>query len=83
MRAASSTLAGIASLIGLVFPFLLARSPTNLNQSLLLLLMEGIAGAFIFGAGFRPHSKLARAVIAPWATWPVMLGSLGGLFWLR
>lgn len=83
MRAVSLCLAAVASLIGLVFPFLLARQPTNLNQSILLFLMAGIAGAFIYGAGFQPQSRLARCLIGPWASWPILLGSLGGLFWLR
>jgi predicted membrane protein len=83
MRVTSLCLAGMASVIGLVFPFALARQPTGLNQSLLLVLMAGIVGAFIYGAGFQPRARLARLAICPYATWLILVGSLTGLFWLR
>jgi predicted membrane protein len=83
MRAASLFLACVASLIGLVFPFILARQPTGLNQTILLFWMAGIAGGFIYGAGFQPQSRFLRLAIAPGATWPVLLGSLAILLWLR
>ncbi len=61
------------SLAGLIFPFILGRQPTGQNQSLLLVMMLGIMGAFIHGAGFEPRQKWARTLISPAITWPVML----------
>jgi predicted membrane protein len=83
LRTASFILAAAVSIIGLVFPFLLARQANGLNQSILLVLMAGIAGAFIYGAGFRPAAKLLQIATAPWLTWPLMLGSLAALAMIR
>jgi predicted membrane protein len=83
MRAASLSLAMGASVIGLVCPFLLARQPTGLNQTILLAMMAGIAGAFIYGAGFWPKAVWARFLISPALCWSLLLGSLGLLVWLR
>lgn len=63
------------SMVGLVFPFLLGAQATGLNQSILLLMMLGIVGGFVYGAGFRPVRKWAQALISPVVTWPVMLVS--------
>jgi predicted membrane protein len=82
-RAISLTLAGTASLVGLVFPFLLARQPTGLNQSILLVMVAGIAGAFIHGAGFSPHSWALQRAISPWLTWPLILGCSAVLILIR
>lgn len=83
LRALSLILAAAASIIGLVFPFLLARQATGLNQMVLLLMMAGIGGGFIYGAGFRPESKALRLCIAPAVTRTAMLASLGALVALR
>jgi predicted membrane protein len=83
MRAASLAFATAASLIGLIFPFWLARQATDLNQSVLLVLMAGIMGAFIYGAGFAPQNRTARCAISPAVTWPVLGGSLVGLLMIR
>ena len=66
-------------MIGLVFPFVLGTQATGLNQSLLLVMMLGIIGAFIYGVGFRPAQKWLRALISPALTWPVMLLSCATL----
>ncbi len=83
LPAVSLILAAAASIIGLVFPFALARQATGLNQSILLLMMAGIAGAFIYGAGFRPQNRVFRFCSGPAVTWTVMLASLGALIALR
>ncbi len=83
LRAVSLILAATASIIGLVFPFLLARRATGLNQVILLLMMAGIAGAFIYGAGFRPENKALRLSMTPAVTWTAMLASVGALLALR
>jgi len=83
LRVVSCGLAAVASVIGLVFPFLLARHPTGLNQCILMVLMAGIAGAFIYGAGFSSKNPWLRLLISPLVTWPPLLGSLLLLFVLR
>jgi predicted membrane protein len=83
MRAASLVLASTASFIGLVFPFALGRVPTGFNQSVLLILMAGIAGAFIYGAGFKPRQSMFRWLIGPAVTWPLMFASFGILVAMR
>jgi predicted membrane protein len=83
LRAASLILAAAASVIGLVFPFLLARQPTALNQSILLVMMAAIAGCFIHGTGFRPAPASLRMVTAPWLTWPTLLGCFALLVLMR
>lgn len=82
-RVLSLVAASLLSLVGMIFPFVLGRVPTGLNQSLLLLMMAGVAGAFIYGAGFQPDQKWLRSVIAPAFTWPLMGLSFALLVWLR
>lgn len=83
MRATSLIIASAASIIGLVFPFILAAQATGLNQSVLLVMMCGIAGAFIYGAGFQPKQPLLARLIAPALTWPVILGGCALLVAMR
>jgi predicted membrane protein len=83
MRAASLIIAAAASLIGLIFPFWLGRQPTGLNQSVLLVMMAGIAGAFIYGTGFAPEQSLVRRLVGPAVTWPLMIGGFSVLIALR
>ena len=74
-RGLSLCFAVTLSLVGLVFPFLLGANATGLNQSMVMMMMLGIAGAFIYGAGFRPRQPWLRWLISPAVSWPVMLGS--------
>jgi len=83
IRGISLTAAGLLSLVGLVFPFMLGRVPTALNQSLLMLMMVGVAGGFVHGAGFQPAQNWLRTLIGPAFTWPLMALSFGLLIWLR
>jgi predicted membrane protein len=83
LRSASLVFAAITSIIGLVFPYILARQPTGLNQSILLLMMAGISGAFIHGVGFRPRGKWLNYMISPITTWPVLALTTGSLLALR
>jgi predicted membrane protein len=83
MRAASLIIASAASLIGLIFPFILAAHATGLNQSVLLVMMFGIAGAFVHGVGFQPKGAFFAALIAPIFTWPLILSSCALLVAMR
>ena len=82
-RGISLCFASTLSVIGLVFPFVLGTQATGLNQSLLMVMMLGIMGGFIYGAGFRPEQKWLRALICPAVTWPVMLLSCVALLLIR
>ncbi len=83
LRGVSLGLASIAAMIGLVFPFLLAPRATGLNQTILLFMMAGISGAFIYGVGFRMRNKWLECLIHPAVIWPLLAASAGGLVWLR
>jgi predicted membrane protein len=83
MRAASLIIASAAGIVGLVFPFVLGRQATGENQTILLVMMIGIAGAFIHGAGFRPTGRWGVALISPILTWPLILGGGAALVALR
>jgi predicted membrane protein len=83
MRGVSLGLACIAALIGLVFPFLLAPRATGLNQTILLFMMAGMSGAFIYGVGFRIRNKWLESLTHPAFTMPLLAASAGGLIWLR
>lgn len=83
MRLVSLFLAGASSIIGLVFPFLLAVRATGQNQTIFLVMMIGVSGAFIYGVGFQPSGKYSRMSISPSVTWPVILVSLGILIGIR
>ena len=48
-----------------------------------MVMMLGIIGGFIHGAGFRPEQKWLRALISPAVTWPVMLLSGVALLLIR
>jgi predicted membrane protein len=82
-RGISLWFAGTLSLAGLIFPFVLGAQPTGQNQSILLVMMLGIVGGFIHGAGFQPEQKWLRTLLSPAITWPVMLLSGGVLVVLR
>jgi predicted membrane protein len=83
LRGVSLALAGIASVIGLVFPFLLAPRATGLNQTILLFMMAGISGAFIDGVGFRIENAWLKTLTHPAFTWPIITLTAGALIFLR
>ena len=83
LRGVSLGLAAIASIIGLVFPFLLAQRATGLNQTVLLVMMAAISGAFIYGVGFHTQMKWLNILISPAITWPLLAAAAGGLVLLR
>jgi predicted membrane protein len=75
--------AAIAAGIGLVFPFLLARHATALNQTILLGMMASVSGAFIYGVGFRVENKWLEFLTRPVFTWPLLVAGAAGLVLLR
>lgn len=83
LRGASLVFASITSMIGLVFPYVLAPQATALNQSILLVMMAAITGAFIHGVGFQPRAKWIDDLISPIITWPILALTIGSLLALR
>jgi predicted membrane protein len=83
LRVASLVFATITSIIGLVFPYVLAQQATALNQTILLAMLAAISGAFIYGVGFQPRTKWANHLISPIITWSVLALTTGSLLALR
>jgi cyd operon protein YbgE len=57
----------------LVYPRAVATSVSDVNHSLLNLLMWGIAIGFIHGVGFVPRMSIWRVVFNPILGWPLMV----------
>jgi cyd operon protein YbgE len=57
----------------LVYPRAVATSVSDVNHSLLNLLMWGIAIGFIHGVGFVPRMAIWRIVFNPFVGWPLMV----------
>jgi predicted membrane protein len=83
LRGISLGAAAIAACIGLVFPYLLARHATALNQTILLGMMAGISGAFIYGVGFRMENKWFEFLTRPLFTWPLLAVGAAALVLLQ
>jgi predicted membrane protein len=83
LRGISLALAGIAAIIGLVFPFLAATQATAMNQSIILIMLLGISGAFVYGVGFRIQNKFLASITSPAVTWPLITAGAVCLFLLR
>jgi predicted membrane protein len=80
MRTASFTAALAASLVLTLFPFLLRHVPETRLHSALPLLLLGVAGAFIYGIGYRPDNRLLRVLFGPVCAWALMIGGIWMLF---
>ena len=61
----------------LVYPRAVATSISDVNHSLLNLLMWGIATGFIHGVGFVPRMAIWRIAFNPFIGWPLMLFGIG------
>jgi predicted membrane protein len=83
LRGISLALAGITAIIGLVFPFLAATQATALNQSVILIMLLGVSGAFIHGVGFRIQNKWMASLTNPAFTWPLITAGALSLALLR
>jgi predicted membrane protein len=73
-RTASFIVALAASTALMLFPFLLRHvEQTRLHAALPIMLL-GIAGAFIYGVGYRPDSRLLRTLFGPICAWALIIG---------
>jgi predicted membrane protein len=73
MRVASFTAALAATLVLMLFPFILRGVPDAKLHSALPIVMLGIAGGFVYGIGFAPDNALLRMLFGPWCCWTLMV----------
>lgn len=79
-----SLLLGMAvMLVSSIFPFVLAKHATGLNQSIFLMVMIGMTGAFIHGTGFQPRLRIWRWLASPIFAWPLMIFGFGAMAALK
>lgn len=71
-RLVSMVLAIALSALILIYPRAVATSISDINHSLLTLLMWGIAIGFIHGVGFVPHMAIWRIIFNLFIGWPLM-----------
>jgi predicted membrane protein len=74
IRTASLTAALAASLMLMLFPFLLRHIPAARLHSALPVMLLGVAGAFVHGIGYTPDNKLLRILFGPGCAWALMIG---------
>jgi predicted membrane protein len=72
-RSISLVLAGAASVVLLVFPYLLGNPLAPRVHAVLPLLLLGIAGAWVHGLGFIPKHRLPRLLASPAFVWPLLI----------
>jgi predicted membrane protein len=79
LRAVSFVVALAASVTLMLFPFLLRYVPPDRVHGALPVLLFGLAGAFIYGVGYRPDNRLLRILLGPLCA---LLSIAGGTFLL-
>lgn len=71
-RLISLLLAIALSALVLIFPRAIAVSISDVNHSLLSLLLWGTAVGFVHGVGFVPRMAIWRIAFNPFIGWPLM-----------
>ena len=79
-RMASFAAALAASLLLMLFPFLLRHVPEPRIHAVLPIMLLGVAGAFVHGVGYRPDNRLLRILFGPIIAWVLMIGGMLMLF---
>ncbi len=77
MRTISFAIGLAASLMLMLFPFLLHQVSGPRLHSGLPILMLGVAGTFVYGVGYVPDNKFLRILFGPLCSWTLIL--IGGL----
>jgi predicted membrane protein len=77
VRAVSFIAALAASVTLMLFPFLLRHVPQSRIHAALPIMLFGLAGAFVYGVGYRPDNKLLRILFGPLCAW--LLTAAGSL----
>jgi predicted membrane protein len=80
LRAISFVVALAASVTLMLFPFLLRYAPQNRLHAALPVVLFGLAGAFVYGVGYRPDNKLLRILFSPLCAWLLIAGGAFLLF---
>ncbi|HEY0218412.1 MAG TPA: cyd operon YbgE family protein [Afipia sp.] len=77
MRTISFAIGLAATLMLMLFPFLLHQASGPRLHSGLPILMLGVAGTFVYGVGYIPDNKFLRILFGPLCSWTLIL--IGGL----
>ncbi|WP_213769425.1 cyd operon YbgE family protein [Bradyrhizobium sp. dw_78] len=80
IQTASFAVAAGASLVLMLFPFLLRHVQGAMLHPALSILLLGITGAFVYGIGFRPENRWLRILFGPACAWTLMIGGALLLF---
>lgn len=65
----------------LIVPSLMLDDNGHYNHSMLMLVMIGISGGFIYGVGFIPKFWLWKWLFSPYISCPLMI--FGYVIWLK
>ena len=63
----------------LIHPSMMLDAEGNYSHRVMMLIMIGISGGFIYGVGFIPRLWLWKWLFSPFMAWPLML--LGYFTW--
>ncbi len=77
LRTISFAIGLAATLMLMLFPFLLHQVPGPRLHSALPIMMLGVAGSFVHGVGYVPDNKFLRILFGPLCSWTLIL--IGGL----
>jgi predicted membrane protein len=80
IRTASFVAALATSLALMLCPFLLRQVPEARLHSALPVMLFGVAGAFVYGVGYRPDNWLLRILFGPACAWAMMTSGTFLLF---
>lgn len=69
VRTISFVAALAASLVLMLFPFLLRYIPQDRLHAVLPIALLGVAGALVSGIGYRPDNRLLRIIFSPCCAW--------------
>jgi predicted membrane protein len=74
LRAISFAVALATSVTLMLFPFLLRYASQNRLHAALPVVLFGLAGACVYGVGYRPDNKLLRILFGPLCAWLLIAG---------
>jgi predicted membrane protein len=80
IQTASFIAALAASLALMLLPFLLRHVQETRLHSALPIMLLGVAGAFVYGIGYRPDNKLLQILFGPICAWTLMIAGTWMLF---
>ena len=62
----------VLSIFILLLPQFIAKDVSELDHSLLSLIMLAMSGCFVHGVGFVPKNIFAKYLFSPYACWPIV-----------